>query len=379
VAGALAWARFREPRRAIAAALLIVVVCAGLAVNVAPNLIGGLSQGRNPVITSRGPLQAEVYALRLNYLLLPIANHRVDAAAQLSQAYRTGSGKLSVILDNENGMATLGTIGSIGFLFLLGWLLAGWAVKRGRGEPASAAKRDSRDGLTDTLASLTGASLLLATIGGFGSLFALFVSAELRAYNRISIFIAFFALAAVALLFDRAMARWSRADWVPWVIAVLIALVGILDQTSPAFAPDYARLKSEQQVMASFVGGVEQALPPGSMVFQLPYTPFPESPPVNGMADYEHFRPYLASKSLRWSYGAMKGRDEDAWQAAVSRLEPAAMVPELTAKSFAAIYIDGRGYEDGGAATVAAFKAALGTEPMVSSDGAYYVFALPGT
>ncbi len=379
VTGALAWARFRDFRRAIAAALLIAAICAGLAVNVAPNLIGGLTQGRNPVISSRGPLQAEVYALRMNYLLLPIADHRLGAAATLSQAYRSGSGKLSVILDNENGMATLGIVGSVGFLYLLGWLLAGWAVRRGRGEPGSSTRGDPRDSLSDGLASLTGASVLLAMIGGFGSLFALFVSGELRAYNRISIFIAFFALAAAALLFDRAMARWSRANWVPWAVAALLVAIGLLDQTSPAFAPDYPRIKAEQQVMETFVAGVEQALPPGSMVFQLPYTPFPESPPVNGMADYEHFRAYLASKTLRWSYGAMKGRDEDAWQAAVSQLDPAQMIAELKAKSFAAVYIDGRGYQDGGAATVAAFKAALGTQPLVSSDGNYFVLVLPGT
>ena len=42
--------------------------------------------------------------------------------------------------------------------------------------------------------------VLLGTIGGLGSMFAFFVSPMLRAYNRISIFIEYVSILAVALL-----------------------------------------------------------------------------------------------------------------------------------------------------------------------------------
>src|SRR5205814_10536651 len=90
-------------------------------------------------------------------------------------------------------------------------------------------------------ALLTLAATLLATIGGLGSLFALLVSPQIRSYNRISIFIGFFALLAVVLLIDRAGARLLRpsakAFYYFWL--VLLGTIGIYDQTTSGFVPDY--------------------------------------------------------------------------------------------------------------------------------------------
>ena len=53
---------------------------------------------------------------------------------------------------------------------------------------------------------LNATALLYGTVGGFGTIFALFVSPQLRSLNRISVFIAFLSLAAVAACLD----RWWR-------------------------------------------------------------------------------------------------------------------------------------------------------------------------
>src|SRR5204862_367728 len=80
---------------------------------------------------------------------------------------------------------SLGLVGSIGFLYLLGRL----CLRRpGRGTR-----------LADGLAVLTLAGLLLATVGGLGVVLSLLAAPEIRAYNRIVIFLAFFSFAAVAL------------------------------------------------------------------------------------------------------------------------------------------------------------------------------------
>lgn len=50
------------------------------------------------------------------------------------------------------------------------------------------------------LSELNISMVLLGTIGGLGSMFAFFVSPMLRAYNRISIFIEYVSILAVALL-----------------------------------------------------------------------------------------------------------------------------------------------------------------------------------
>src|SRR5665811_1326720 len=67
---------------------------------------------------------------------------------------------------------------------------------------------------------------------------------------------------------------------------------------------------------STFGQQVQAMLPPGASVFQLPYLPFPESPPMFGMSDYEPLRGYLNTAGFRWSYGATKGRPDAAWQQA---------------------------------------------------------------
>ena len=55
------------------------------------------------------------------------------------------------------------------------------------------------------------------------------------------------------------------------------------------------------------------------MVFQLPYVPFPENPPVQQMSDYDHLRGALHSRTLKWSYPTMRGRWGDTWQRAIAQ------------------------------------------------------------
>lgn len=110
------------------------------------------------------------------------------------------------------------------------------------------------------------------------------------------------------------------------------------------------------------------------MIFQLPYVPFPEYPPVNRMSDYSHFRAYLHSKDLRWSYGAIKGREVDGWQRMVASMPVDEMLKALSQKGFEGIYLDSHGFEDSGANLMSDIKRVLGTEPLVSDNQRLYFF-----
>ena len=102
------------------------------------------------------------------------------------------------------------------------------------------------------------------------------------------------------------------------------------------------------------------------MVFQLPVMDFPESP-LPGISSYDHFRPYLYSRSLRYSFGSMKGRPREEWQKAVQQklVEGAAVdqqaqkirfnianvnkaVDEIQKRGFAALYVNRNGFPDRG-------------------------------
>ena len=73
-------------------------------------------------------------------------------------------------------------------------------------------------------------------------------------------------------------------------------------------------MKSEFRHDAEFVQRIETVMTPGAMIFQLPVVAFPENPKVNRLNDYDLAKGYLHSTRLRWSYGAIKGRENDAWQ-----------------------------------------------------------------
>jgi len=96
--------------------------------------------------------------------------------------------------------------------------------------------------------------------------------------------------------------------------------------------------------------------------------PFPEYGFVNKMHDYDHFRPYLHSRDIHWSYGAMKGREDDLWQRRVAALSPHKMIDELRSAGFAGIYIDRFGYADGAEQIESLLRAYLSAEPLVSTD-----------
>jgi phosphoglycerol transferase len=150
--------------------------------------------------------------------------------------------------------------------------------------------------------------------------------------------------------------------------------LGILDQTGPSFIPDYVRTKSEYINDAEFVDQIQTAVPAGAMIFQLPYVQFPESPEIYGMRDYELFRGYLHSRTLRWSYGAMKNREDDVWQRKVAGLPIGEFVQTLGFAGFSGIYLDRYGYEDKGLAILKDLSNALEVKPLTSRDGRLVFF-----
>jgi phosphoglycerol transferase len=333
---------------------LIVAVSTGLTLS--PSILYKLHNGPNLAAVDRGPAEAEIYGLRITQLLLPVTEHRLPRFARFKRHYNR-----TAPLVNENDTASLGVAGSAGFLLLLGWLLF---RRRGAGRP----------GLFDALAVCTTAGVLLATMGGLSSLFTYLTVPYIRGYNRIAVYLGFFALCAVAVVLQRAADRWAgtpRRKAVFWLLLAALVALGVADQTSSANVPNYARWRHDYAEDEDFVRRLEAAVPAGTMVYQLPYMPFPEVPPRHGITDYDLFRPYLHAHTLRWSYGAMKGREADDWQRALVPWSQAERLPLLALAGFGGVCVDRAGYQDGAAALEADLARLLGTAPLVSSGGRF--------
>jgi hypothetical protein len=377
VAAVAAALRIRSWKVAGPAMMLIAITVLSLAANGAPCIAYEWTHGWNSRGVVRFPQEAEVYGLKITEMLLPVTGHRLRYLAALKDRYLRLTqtpflarmepiyGRPGHPFANEADDASLGIVAGAGFLFLVGYLM--WASKAGD------------EDLLRPLAVLTIAAVLLGTVGGFGSLFAFVATPVFRGFDRISIFIAFFCLFAVALLLDRLRRtlerfRFAEALWYTGLAVVLC--VGIFDQTTPEFVPQYKHLADEYLGDAEFVTQIEVSVPPESMIFQLPYAPMPEQGPINKMRGWDLFKGYLHSEKLRWSYGVMTGRPEATWAKQFEGESLDQVVKTLAFAGFEGIYIDRYGYSDGASGIESSLESVLRESPIVSSNGRLSFFTL---
>lgn len=369
VAGLATASREKAVRPLATAGVLIAAIVLGFVLNLLPHFVYKFQHGKNPDPVVRNYLAPEKFGLKISQLLFPVTGHRIPFLQKGKALYNEYASYV-----NENDTATLGIVGSMGFLLLIAWIFIGEYFSRGSpGEPGIA------DLLRD-FSLLNLSAVMLSVTGGFAIFVGMLATPLIRGYNRISVYIAFFSLFAVVALLDRLQKRYCASGLLRAVFSaglVLLFAAGILDQTTDGFVPPYTVLKKELSDRTKFVRNIESALPDKAMVFQMPYIPFPDSKPLYKIMDYDHFASgYLVSSKLRWSYGAMKGREGDRWQKMASEKPLADFLAALSSAGFGGITVDRFGYADAGADIEARLTAALGEKPLVSPDGRHLFFNL---
>ncbi|RZI54982.1 MAG: sugar translocase, partial [Pseudomonas sp.] len=293
-AGLLSVFRWKNMHGAKKAALLSIAIVFGVFVNIAPNMLGTYRNGPNLEVAQRSFGQSEIFGLKMMQLLMPRPDHRVGRLGHVGLQYNQGSP-----LINENSFAPLGIIGAAGFMLALLYLIFAPA----RSEP---------DGRLRLLASVTLVLFLFATIGGLGSLFAMLVSPSIRGWNRISIFIAcgalLFFFISLQLILQKKTPQFAKYSM---ALSAVLLFVGLYDQTVPVCKHCRAAVEESFDSDKRFVAAIENTLPAGSAVYQLPYIGFPEEPIMNRLSNYQLLAGVLQSKALHWSFGGMKGRPGD--------------------------------------------------------------------
>ena len=148
-----------------------------------------------------------------------------------------------------------------------------------------------------------------------------------------------------------------------FVAAVLLLGYGYWEQQG-LFTPDYEKVQQIWYQDAAFMAEVEDAAGEGAMLFTLPYMKNFENGSLNNMWDYTLLRGPLHSRTLKFTYGAGYGTQNDLWYKETSALEPEAMVAELRAQGMTGIYLDLDGYAvEDQQATLAGLTAAAGCAP----------------
>lgn len=313
----------RRPNLQIGVAALAVAVVA-FAIVQAEGWLYVEDTGAVPLL-ARNYAGTEMYALKPVEMFIPPAYHSWDWLAFFGQRYTRWSG-----WRGEAFLPYLGLVGIAGFLWLAVETMRG--IMRRRRLPGQALS--------------VGWILAYASIGGVTNLLALYAGLQVfRATNRAAIFISAAVLFFLAVRLSRFTAAWPAS--LRFAAAALLAAVGVSEQL-PRRDP-----ASDQQALAVAVEGdrkfgrdLEAALPAGARVFQLPVLGFPEVVTPHELSDYEHFRPYLVSDTLQFSYGAAKLRARSHWQRELEGRPMSEVVPRLEAYGFAALYINRKGYAD---------------------------------
>jgi hypothetical protein len=341
--------------------------------NMFPDMLYSWTHGSNVAAVSRTPAGVEVYQLKLVQLLLPSNGHRIDALASLRLFYDT-----EFPLPSES--PSLGFIAAFGFLSLLGiGLYFGVGRLRNRGPGASLERRDA----LGALSVLTIFAFLLGTVGGLSTLVGL-ITSDLRGWNRISIVIALFSLAAVGLILDAAlsalrkrrfMARTGVATGTTVVLAAGLLIVGYLDQVTSVAEPNYAASAAAFDSDAALVSSIAAAVGDDASIVQLPYRAFPESAPVNEVPDSDQLKPYLHSSTLSWTGGGIKGRPDSEWTRWLEELPAADLVQSAAAAGFEGILIDIQQYGSN-TEVIEGVREQLGDPVISTPDGRYEFYDL---
>ena len=232
-------------------------------------------------------------------MLLPLSDHHWSVFARIHAAYAAPPRQKRV-----NKWVFL----LVGFVWLVGRFL--WRCC------------DKVDRIEDGLAYLTVVSILIVTIGGLGPLFSFCVTPMflvLPPHLHLDRFLRVVRPCRAASAAGPPSCRGQEQSGLRVLRCECrrLLLLGWWDQTSSSFIPEYAAMKQRHTSDADFGKRMEEIPPSGAMVYQMPFVAFPEHPPIFAMSDYELLRPYLHTRTLRFSYGAMRGREASRWQEAI--------------------------------------------------------------
>ncbi|MEX1117409.1 MAG: hypothetical protein WEB60_01315 [Terrimicrobiaceae bacterium] len=287
----------------------------------------------------------EIYALKLSDLFIPLSTHQSPAFRSFNLSHAQ-----QIVLSNEG--TYLGLIGIASLLLVFG--IAAYRVIFRSPKPIPA----------EAWQILW--IFAVFTTGGLNAISGIFGLTLFRAGYRLSIVIL-----AIALLFamQQATKYFVSQHKRGFLVAIALTLIVIWDQM-PLLASQQERAQRVLQVESDrdFAKSMEKALPDGAMIFQLPVMSFPEAP-VPGITPYEHFRPYLYSESLRYSFGVTKNDMETGWHSRLINLPLEKTIELLKNQGFAAIYINRKGFPDQGAAILKNLSEAGLTKTIESKAG----------
>jgi hypothetical protein len=335
---AVAYCRGRSKPALLSACAVVAAAACAFALTNVDTWSYRFVHGPNAGVLVREYKWLEIYGLKLVDMVVPPVTHRSPTLAHFAAAHRAAAP-----LKDEGSY--LGIVGLAALALLVGRAVSGVVRRR-----QSAVPMEAWQVLWILLCFSTGG--LNAILGSLG--FTLFRTGCRYSVVILAIVLLYAARRVTALQtqMEELQMEEERRNGTTRVLfqagAAALCLLVFWDQVprSPT-AEQTATIARQVEADREFVAKMEEALPREAMVFQLPIMEFPEGP-VAGVPPYDHFRPYLYSKSLRFSFGSAKGRNREKWQQQVSQMPIDKALKEIKDRGFAAIYVNRNGFPDRG-------------------------------
>jgi phosphoglycerol transferase len=331
--GILGTVRFYNFRNFLISMIACCVVFIGFLINMIPTVINSIQNGKNNEIAVRNAGETDIYSLRLTQMLVPHSDHRLKLFRNINKKYTE-----TFTFINENKTSSLGLIGGLGFLISIFVILFLTELN-----VSISPLRPIR-----YFSIIGGILFFYGVTGGFGSMFSFIAVPIFRGVNRVSIFISLSSLIVFFLFFQQALETVFKNNTKKYLIMIFVLLIGIFDQT---FKIPLSYLEKNKMAYLNdkyFVEKIEGLMNPGGAVFQFPYMAFPEVPPISGVETYGLARGPINSNTIKWSYGAIKGRKADDLFKVLSEQDITKQLELIRSIGFNGIYIDRRGFTDQG-------------------------------
>lgn len=365
----------RQRRHLFFGGMLMLSLSAGLFIVFLPSILYGISNERNILYaTGRSLAELDVYGLRITQLLLPIQGHRINFLANLREQYDS-----SATYINENSDA------SLGFVMAAGFVCSVLAVFF----------RSTADRCHENLNKLGKLNLfivLISTVGGLNIFVGMFLTSDIRCYNRMCIFIAMFSIIAICTILDVLYRKIKKTGlrFLFCMGCVGIMVFGVADQTSASWATQVSHIptnntfrmtvdETKQEFLSdeAFVKSIEATVDDDAMILELPitaHTAYDQFP--NGVeGSYDFYKPFLLSTKTKWSYGGILFGKSDNWLYSVSNLAIKDIMVAASIMDFSGIYIDPRGYQEVELETVISYiESVTGETPIRSSIKGLYFY-----
>ena len=317
-----------------------------------PSLATTLSDPPIGMLSDRLPYDSVVFAGYLAVLVLPIPASSLPGFdfynRSVSEAIAAGGWVESSAQSNYGTWITTAAL-----LTLIGGLIARSRRKRSLGAqdrnvPNTKQLPNTKHLVSaDFLAYLIVVCLLFFIPWGLNYLFAGTVTAQIRAWNRLTpIMLLLFLLGAAAVLRNTRVARQPALALTAGGVVLALTFVDAVLPFRQAYADNAKKGAEITKAGRDYATATNAAIPEECGVLQLPTMGYPEFGVIGNVNDYDHFWTSITNPGKRWSYGAVKATDAYIWAGQLPPIPTDEQVALMRGANFCAIHIDGRAWLD---------------------------------